>query len=278
MKDKILLKVRQRLQMLHWFAMYAGILLWNAKFSCFFFDHLPAEFPINNRFTARGEGLWFGCEPLYWLRWLLSRSHLRFTSLQCEPGLARVASEQSLGGGVTQESGWKNPDKIIMMIFFQTRAMTEAFNRESPASVPLQRYRSRHSQHGSAGRQRTSDCSSSRRSWWHFKNSAKKKKKTSAHCSSIIKSKFVDMLRNIRNLTEQGGHAGSGIRDAPSCNKCMLYRPYEVLMRPCLMRSECLATAARIRSVSDQSNKIPGDEEGRLGGESQEWSCGRNRV
>lgn len=44
------------------------------------------------------------------------------------------------------------------------------------------------------------------------------------------------------------------------------------------MRSECLATAARIRSVSDQSNKIPGDEEGRLGGESQEWSCGRDHT
>lgn len=76
------------------------------------------------------------------------------------------------------------------------------------------------------------------------------------------------MLRNVRNLTEQGGHAGSGIRSSPSCNKRMLYRPYEVLMRPCLMRRECLATAARIHSVSAQSNKIPRDEEGRLGGES----------
>lgn len=102
--------------------------------------------------------------------------------------------------------------------------------------------------------------------------------KRKAHCSSIIKSKFVDMLWNMRNLTERGGHAGSGIRNAPSCNKRMLYRPYEVLMRPCLMRSECLATAAGIHSVSDQSNKIPGDEEGRLEGESQELSCGRDHV
>lgn len=96
----------------------------------------------------------------------------------------------------------------------------------------------------------------------------KKNNKKSARSSSIIKSEFVDMLRNVRNLTEQGGHAGSRIRSSPSCNKRMLYRPYEVLMRPCLMRRECLATAARIHSVSAQSNKIPRDEEGRLGGES----------
>lgn len=87
-----------------------------------------------------------------------------------------------------------------------------------------------------------------------------------------MKSKFVDMLRNIRNLTERRGHAGSGIRFPPSFNKCRLYRPYEVLMRPCLMRSECLATATRIHSVSDQSNKIPRDDEGRLKGELQESS------
>lgn len=101
-------------------------------------------------------------------------------------------------------------------------------------------------------------------------------KKTSARSSSILKSKFVDMLWNIRNLTERGKGEG-GIRNAPSCYKCMLYRPYEVLMWSCLMRSECWATAARIHSVSDQSNKIPRDEEGRPGGESQESSCGALR-
>lgn len=41
-----------------------------------------------------------------------------------------------------------------------------------------------------------------------------------------------------------------------TCNKCVLHRPYEVFMWPCLMRSECLATAARIPSVSHQSNSI----------------------